>query len=108
MLLRDDEAPAFAAHGAEGSYEPAATLQDDVERLIGIASQLISAIERQIRHIEESLAIAREEHDSLKGLTVVKEHFIQTAVSLNESLHEIAVRLEERTERSSLLEHSHA
>jgi hypothetical protein len=108
MLLRGDETTSFVAHGVEATRAQSVTLQDDVERLIGIAGQLFSAIERHIHHIEESLAIAREENDGLKGLTVLKEHFIQTAVSLNESLHEIAVRLEEPTERSALLQHSHA
>jgi hypothetical protein len=103
-LSDDDRSPCVSL---DLSQEQSFTLQDDVERLIGIAGQLFSAIERQIHSIEESLAVAYEEGGGAKGLTVLKEHLIQTALSLNQSLREISARLEERTERSSLLEHSH-
>jgi hypothetical protein len=84
-----------------------ASLQDDVERLIGIAGQLFSTLERQIHSVEEGLQMAEEESDVFKSQMVLKEHLIRTALGLNDSLHVIAVRLEERSDRSALLERSH-
>jgi hypothetical protein len=105
MLSRTDESLS-SSNGATLQRTDGATLQEDVERLIAIAGQLFSAIERQIHSIEESLAVVVKEHGEATGQTVLKEHFIRVAANLNTSLQEIAVRLEERTERLSLLDHS--
>jgi hypothetical protein len=51
--------------------------------------------------------MAEEESDVFKSQMVLKEHLIRTALGLNDSLHVIAVRLEERSDRSALLERSH-
>jgi hypothetical protein len=107
MLLRSDESPAFVTHGmATTSAEPV-TVHDEVERLIAIAGQLISAIEWQIHCIEESLTTAQEEKDSSKSRTVLKEHLIRAALDLNNSLREIAARLEDRSEPWSSFEQQH-
>jgi hypothetical protein len=108
MLLRSDEPTTFVERRKASRRAENVTVQEDVEQLIRIAGQLYSTIERQIQGIEKGLAMAEEESDSFKSQTVLKEHLIRTALSLNESLHAVAVRLEERTERSALLEHSHA
>src|ERR1700722_17001940 len=107
MLLRSDESPAFVTHGMATTSAERVTVHDDVERLIAIAGQLISAIEWQIHCIEESLMVALGENDSSKGKTVLKEHLIRTALNLNNSLREIAVRLEDRSESWSSLEQQH-
>jgi hypothetical protein len=106
MLLRSDEETTFVERRKASRRVENVSLQEDVERLIRIAGQLYSTIERQIQGIEKGLVMAEEESDAFKSQTVLKEHLIRTALSLNESLHEVAVRLEERTERSALLEHS--
>jgi hypothetical protein len=72
------------------------SIQDDVERLIEIAAQLFSAIERQIHHIEEELVIACGEHVRSFAQTVFKERLIHCAESLEISIQEIALQLERR------------
>lgn len=71
------------------------TAQDDVERLIELAGQLCSAIERQIHNIEEELEIVTGESRPI-AQTVFKERLIHSAESLNTTLHEIALNLERR------------
>jgi hypothetical protein len=82
------------------SQRPSSTeggsIQDDVERLIEIAAQLFSAIERQIRQIEEELVIACGEHVRSIAQIVFKERLISCAESLETSIQEIALQLERR------------
>jgi nitrogen-specific signal transduction histidine kinase len=72
------------------------SVQDDVERLIEIAARLFSSIERQIHQIEEELVIACGEHVRTFAQTVFKERLISCAQSLDASLQEIALNLEQR------------
>ena len=79
--------------------EPAeveASLQDDVERLLEIAGQLFSAIERQINRIEEELVFACGEQVRAYAQTVFKERLIRCAKSLDVSIHDIGLHLERR------------
>jgi hypothetical protein len=71
-------------------------LQDDVERLIDIAAELFSAIERQIHRIEEELAFAGGEEVRAYAQTVFKERLIRCAQSLEVSIHDIGVHVERR------------
>lgn len=71
-------------------------LQDDVERLIEIAAQLFSAIERQIHLIEEELVTSCGETVRTFAHTAFKERLIRCAESLDTSVREIAVNLEHR------------
>jgi hypothetical protein len=73
-----------------------ASIHDDVERLIQIAMQLFSAIERQIHNIEVDLMFARSEVTTLSSVTVFKEQLIRSATNLDTSLQEIARHLGER------------
>src|SRR5665213_669402 len=66
--------------------EVEASLQDDVERLLEIAGQLFSAIERQIHRIEEELVFACGEQVREYAQTVFKERLIRCAQSLNMSI----------------------
>jgi len=78
------------------------SLQDDVERLIGIAAELFSAIERQIHLMEEELVISYGEQVRPYAQTVFKERLISCAKSLETSLQDIAHNLERRAiDRSS-------
>ena len=77
------------------------SIQDDVERLIEIAAQLFSAIERQIRQIEEELVIACGEQVRSYAQMVFKERLISCAESLDVSLKEIALNLERRASEQS-------
>ena len=80
------------------------SIQDDVERLIEIAAELFSVIERQIHLMEDELVIARGEHARTFAQTVFKERLISCAESLDTSLNEIARTLERRAiEQSSPL-----
>ena|ERR1017187_4342881 len=72
------------------------SIQDDVERLIEIAAQLFSAIERQIRQIEEELVIACGEQVRSYAQMVFKERLISCAESLETSIQEIVLQLERR------------
>jgi hypothetical protein len=79
------------------------SLQDDVERLLEIAAQLYSAVERQIHLMEEELVIARGEQVRPNAQTVFKERLISCAESLEASMKEVALNLEQRaTEQPSL------
>ena len=73
-----------------------ASLQDDVERLLDVAGQLFSAIERQIHRIEEELVFACGEQVREYTQTVFKERLIRCAQSLNMSIQEIGFHLERR------------
>jgi hypothetical protein len=72
------------------------SLQDDIERLLEIAAQLFSAIERQIHLMEEELVIACREQVRPYAQTVFKERLIRCAESLDTSLKEITFNLEQR------------
>jgi len=72
------------------------SLQDDVERLIEIAAELFSAIERQIHLMEEELVTAYGENVRPYAQTVFKERLISCAKSLDTSLQDIAHNLERR------------
>jgi hypothetical protein len=99
MLSRSSESPDdegdFLHEFSEGSPSTVSrSIQDDVERLIEIALQLFSAIERQIHEMEEELLIARGEQFRPHAQTVFKERLISCARSLDASIKEIAVNLE--------------
>jgi len=79
-----------------GFRELSTPIQDDVERLIEIAAQLFGAIERQIHHIEQDLNYSHSSGVATSHQTVFKEQLIRTAVSLHDSLNEIAVHLGDR------------
>jgi hypothetical protein len=69
------------------------TIQDDVERLIEIAAQLFSAIERQIHDIESDLRPALGEEIWMSERTIFKERLIQSAQHLDRSLQDITKHL---------------
>jgi hypothetical protein len=96
MSLKEAE----LSHQGTARDSETAALYDDVEFLIDIAGRLFRAIERQIRFVEVSLAVAPD--DNPRSTIVLKEQLIRIAASLNVSLEEFAVRLEERTDRTSL------
>jgi hypothetical protein len=73
------------------------SIRDDVERLIQIAGQLFTAIERQIHSIEVDLMFAQSEISTLSSVTVFKEHLIRSAANLDSSLQEIAHHLGDRS-----------
>jgi hypothetical protein len=75
-----------------------ASLQDDVERLLEIAGQLFSAIERQIHRIEEELTFAGGEEVRAYAQTVFKERLINCAESLEMSIQEIGFHLQRRAD----------
>ena len=68
-------------------------LDDQVERLLAIAVQLFSLVERQIHLIESGYAATRDTGGLANGETIFKEILIHSAVGLDASLHEIAARL---------------
>ena len=92
--------------GLEGDYQLEGTqhqlsiwggsIEDDVERLIEIAGDLFSAIERHIHEIEEELVVACGEHVRTFAQTVFKERLIHCAEGLESSIQEIAQQLEIR------------
>jgi hypothetical protein len=73
-------------------------LQDDVERLIDIAGELFSAIERQIHRIEEELVFACGEEVRAYAQTIFKERLIRCAQSLELSIRDVAVHIERRAD----------
>jgi hypothetical protein len=73
-------------------------LQDDVERLLDIAGQLFSAIEYQIHRIEKDLASASRDEVREYAQTVFKERMINCAESLELSIQEIGLHLEQRAQ----------
>jgi len=104
MLSRSDSSPG----GSEESFDSLVkspmspsvdfgqeftTIQDDVERLIEIAAQLFSAIERQIHDIESDLRPALGEEIWMSERTIFKERLIQSAQHLDHSLQEITKHL---------------
>jgi hypothetical protein len=85
-----DPTPAVVGHHLGDS------IREDVERLIHIAGQLFSAIERQIHAIEVDLTSTQSDVPSINGALVFKEHLIRSATNLNASLQEITHHLGER------------
>ena len=81
--------PDAAAPGATDTER----FDDEVERLLTIAAQLFSLVERQIHLIESGYAATRDTGARVNGDTVFKEILIHSAVGLDASLHEIAARL---------------
>jgi len=75
---------------------PANSLQDDVERLLEIAGQLFSAIERQIHRMEEELVHDLGEEVRAHTQVVFKERLITCAEGLDTSIREIGLHLERR------------
>jgi hypothetical protein len=75
---------------------PANSLQDDVERLLDIAGQLFTAIERQIHRMEEELVRDLGEEVRAQTQTVFKERLIRCAECLDKSIREIGLHLEQR------------
>jgi hypothetical protein len=71
-------------------------LRDDVERLIEIAGELFSAIERQIHRIEQELVFAGGEEVRAYAQTVFKERLIRCAQSLELSINDIGIHIERR------------
>jgi len=86
-LPDDSRRPPSTEHGG---------IEEDVERLIEIAAQLFTAIERQIHQIEEELVIACGEHVRTFAQTIFKERLIQCSESLELSIKEIGLQLEQR------------
>jgi hypothetical protein len=73
-----------------------ASLQDDVERLLGIAGRLFTAIEHEIHDIERGLALFGGDQVDANAHTLFKERLIQCAESLDVSIHDIGLHLERR------------
>jgi hypothetical protein len=80
------------------------TIQDDVERLIEIAAQLFSALERQIHGIEVDLLSTLGENLWSGERTVFKEQLIQTATNLDTSLRTVAEHLGHQVEPHSSID----
>jgi len=78
------------------SDTPANSLQDDVERLLEIAGELFSAIERQIHRMEEELVRDLGEEVRAQTQTVFKERLIRCAECLDTSIRDIGLHLERR------------
>jgi hypothetical protein len=98
----DDEGGAFLHDVSERpSSMESGSIQDDVERLIEIAAELFSAIERQIHLMEDELVINFGEQVRPYAQTVFKERLISCAKSLDTSLQEIAFNLEQRATNHS-------
>jgi hypothetical protein len=72
------------------------SLRDDVERIIAIATQLFSAIERQTHLIEEELVIACGEQVRPLARTVFQGRLTRCAESLDTSFQELALNLDRR------------
>jgi hypothetical protein len=77
------------------------TIREDVERLIQIAGQLFSAIERQIHAIEVDLTFTQSDLSPANNAILLKEHLIRSATNLNASLQEITHHLGERAGSSN-------
>jgi hypothetical protein len=110
MLLENAEAPDAPDGFATGAVVTphvstlSSSIQDDVERLIDIAAQLFSAIERQIHRIEQDLNYSAGGRVGEKnGHVVFKEQLIRSAASLDASLQQIVEHLGQRhVQRSEL------
>jgi hypothetical protein len=85
----------------ESLHQEFTTIQDDVERLIEIAAQLFSAIERQIHDIEADLQPTLGEEIWMSERTIFKERLIQSAQHLDHSLQEITKHLGQKTVEST-------
>jgi hypothetical protein len=72
------------------------TLADDVRRIVDVAAQLFSAIERQTHQMEEELVIACGEQVRPFVQTAFQERMTVCAQGLDTSLQEIAVNLQQR------------
>jgi hypothetical protein len=90
-----DDSTAAEPTAAAVAHPVAHSVRDDVERLIQIAAQLFSAIERQIHSIESDLMFTQGEEARLRGQTVFKEQLIRSAISLDASLRDIVLHLGE-------------
>src|SRR5580693_7347447 len=102
MLSRSSESPSEdETHLLHQVREPlpdaSGGIQDDIERLIEIAAELFSAIERQIHLMEEALLITTDDQVGPYAPTLFKERLIQCAESLETSLQDIAHNLLQRT-----------
>lgn len=102
MLSRSSESPSEdETHLLHQVREPLSDasggIQDDIERLIEIAAELFSAIERQIHLMEEALLITTGDQFGPYAPTLFKERLIQCAESLETSLQDIAHNLLQRT-----------
>ena|ERR1700692_1588145 len=95
-----DESTGYLHEVPEPLSTESGGMQDDVERLIEIAAQLFSAIERQIHLMEEELVIASAQVRTY-AQTVFKERLISCAENLDTSLQEIALNLERRARDQS-------
>lgn len=104
MLSRDHKWPESTPTNDRFGVEPALSsatetnvqltaFQDHVERLIHIAAQLFTAIERQIQAIERDLLSTLDEDLWIIGRTVFKEQLIQSSLDLDSSLQLIANHL---------------
>jgi hypothetical protein len=72
------------------------TLVDDIGRIVAIAAQLFSAIERQTHLIEEELVIACGEQARPFAQSAFQDRLTTCARGLDVSLHEIALNLKQR------------
>jgi hypothetical protein len=72
------------------------TLADDIGRIVAIAAQLFSAIERQTHMIEEELVIACGEQARPFAQSAFQDRLTTCAKGLDTSLHEIALNLKQR------------
>jgi hypothetical protein len=93
----EDEGTVLRDVSQDSPSTQSGSLQDDVERLIEIAAELFSAIERQIHLMEEELVTAYGEQVRPYAQTVFKERLISCAKNLDTSLQEIALNLERRS-----------
>ncbi len=98
-----DESTGYLHKVPEPLSTESGSMQDDIERLIEIAAQLFSAIERQIHLMEEELVIASSQQARTNAQTVFKERLISCAESLDVSLQQIAQNLERRAREQSSL-----
>jgi hypothetical protein len=92
----DEEVTYLHDVSAPPDATPANSLQDDVERLLEIAGQLFSAIERQIHRMEDELGRDLGEEVREHAQTVFKERLIHCAESLDTSIRDIGLHLETR------------
>jgi hypothetical protein len=72
------------------------TLADDIGRIVAIAAQLFSAIERQTHLIEEELVIACGEQARPFARSTLQDRLTTCANGLDVSLHDIALNLKQR------------
>jgi hypothetical protein len=93
----DSELTFTSSNGGQGH-----AVQDEIERLLGIATQLFEAIERHINHIEQELTyVQNQPHDGGYHHVVFKERLLRIASGLNTSVLTTAEYLGDRPEGSS-------